>query len=646
MRPVPQPCAPARAQRALGRSGAGVAIGLGHALVAVALGWGLVPGCGPSGARVLQPEITAPATTGRPPPMQGPGLGASAPGIDTPAVAVDAAVDPEAPDAGPPPSIDPVAVAPPSAPTGVDAALAALGAACGGAEGCASGHCVDGLCCEQACASPCTSCALPGMGGRCLPVPAGQDPDNDCTVQPVAMCGLDGTCDGAGACRRYPQGAECAPGGCAGDVEQAARICDGNGSCRPPQTRSCAPTVCRQGSCASRCVNASDCQSGFFCDAGTCRLKRPQGQVCTITGQCATGACVDGVCCNSACTERCSACNLTGSVGRCTPIAAGQDPAGECAFQEPATCGRDGFCDGAGGCRLHREGAVCAAAACRAPTAVGVRTCSGRGVCRPPVSSTSCGAFACNGAVCGTTCQGTVGCVPGFSCNGNTCVEDGLVLHWKLDEEGGATALDSSGNGLNGAYLAEPSRPTPADPVDPPLSFTNAHSRAFARANQQAIVLASMPEPLRPINELTLSVWYRATTVDDGGGGELISLGNNTLLRLRTNDIEVSKRVPNGDLGGAFARCFGTSPGHLNGNWHHVATVIDATTTTIFFDGAQVCQLMNIQPLLYDRGADLVVGRHGEGQANFDFEGNIDEVRVYARALPPERIAALARGGF
>ncbi len=612
-----------------GRSARGVAAAVLALLVC------LGPACGPSGSRNLASVATAEPPSGRrpPPPSQ------EGPGGSTTSGKIDGAVlDPESP---PPPAADAGAGAPPTlAPTDATV-LAPLGATCTAGSGCASGNCADGVCCDTACGMPCHGCGLAGSAGHCVPVPAGVDPKNDCAAQPATTCGLDGTCDGKGGCRKYAAGTQCAPGGCQGDSERSARLCDGNGVCQGARLRNCAPAVCRMDSCSTRCVLATDCQDGFFCDTGTCKLKRNQGQVCTAAIQCATGACVDGVCCNNACNGTCEACNLASSVGECRPVPAGQDPAAECVGQPASTCGNDGTCNGAGACRQHVAGTVCAGAACSGQTATGARICNGRGTCLPPLSTTDCASFACDGQVCGTTCSGTSGCAPGNTCNGTVCAEDGLALYWKLDEADGTTAADSSGHGFQGTYLADPDRALPSTPVEPPLKFANPRSRAFT--GTQAVQLAAMPEALRPTTELTLAAWYRATAVDTGGGSELISLGNNTLLRVRTNDIEVSKRVPNGATG-AHARCFGTVNNHLDGNWHHVATVIDATTVTVYFDGNQVCQLMNVQPLLYDLGSDLFVGRHGNGQTNFDFSGNIDEVRVYTRALPADRIVALARG--
>jgi hypothetical protein len=44
------------------------------------------------------------------------------------------------------------------------------------------------------------------------------------------------------------------------------------------------------------------------------------------------------------------------------------------------------------------------------------------------------------------------------------------------------------------------------------------------------------------------------------------------------------------------------------------------------------------------RGQDFWVGKHGETSTDFDFQGNIDEVRVYNRVLSAAEIQALAQG--
>lgn len=64
----------------------------------------------------------------------------------------------------------------------------ALGDDCDDACACLSGHCSDGVCCNQACDDACTSC---GADGLCAPLPLGQTD---------AACGAGETCNGAGQC--------------------------------------------------------------------------------------------------------------------------------------------------------------------------------------------------------------------------------------------------------------------------------------------------------------------------------------------------------------------------------------------------------------------------------------------------------------
>ncbi|MEZ4248104.1 MAG: hypothetical protein R3B99_07690 [Polyangiales bacterium] len=62
----------------------------------------------------------------------------------------------------------------PDGQTGAD-----LGTTCDVDSACASGSCVDGVCCENACEGTCASCLATDTGGedgRCLPIREGFDP--------------------------------------------------------------------------------------------------------------------------------------------------------------------------------------------------------------------------------------------------------------------------------------------------------------------------------------------------------------------------------------------------------------------------------------------------------------------------------------
>jgi len=46
----------------------------------------------------------------------------------------------------------------------------------------------------------------------------------------------------------------------------------------------------------------------------------------------------------------------------------------------------------------------------------------------------------------------------------------------------------------------------------------------------------------------------------------------------------------------------------------------------------------------YDGGPTLFLGRHPD-TANYDFEGNLDDVRIYGAALSAGQVQGLAQGG-
>jgi hypothetical protein len=312
------------------------------------------------------------------------------------------------------------------------------------------------------------------------------------------------------------------------------------------------------------------------------------------------------------------------------------DPREQCAAEAASSCGRDGACDGNGRCRLHAAGTVCAPAACSQGTQTTARTCNGTGTCIA-ATPTACATYVCAGTACATSCTGDAGCAAGRSCSAGVCVPSGLVLHWRFDEDAGATALDSSGNGHHGTYTGSTGTPTPSA-ERAPLMFDNPRSRAFELAPRHTVVLTNMPAALKPANDLTVSVWYRATRLDSGGS-ELLSAGNSYMLRLVGGGLELIRRHP-----GGWHKCTASLSGHLDGRWHHVAGVLTAAGMFAYFDGNLRCT-NNLGPALsYDLGNAFHAGRHGSGEDPYDFEGNLDDLRVYGRALGAPEIVSIAGG--
>jgi hypothetical protein len=109
-----------------------------------------------------------------------------------------------------------------------------------------------------------------GSIGTCTAAAAGTDPHSDCDAAGVASCGNDGTCDGAGACRKYVAGTVCKAAGCATGALSAASTCDGAGTCAAGTQTSCNGYQCNQAgtACGTACTADTDCTG--FCSAGAC----------------------------------------------------------------------------------------------------------------------------------------------------------------------------------------------------------------------------------------------------------------------------------------------------------------------------------------------------------------------------------------
>ncbi|MBI2393821.1 MAG: hypothetical protein HYV09_29890 [Deltaproteobacteria bacterium] len=195
----------------------------------------------------------------------------------------------------------------------------AKGGTCYAPGACASGFCVDGVCCATACTGQCESCNEPGNAGSCTLV-KGAPRGGRVACTGTGTCA--GTCDGALTGCSYPSTSTvCTAATCVGGTSTGAAFCDGKGACDPtPLPIDCAPYACGATGCKTSCATAADCVSGMFCEAGACAKRKKQGDPCSSPDACATGFCEGGVCCTTACSDACSSCNVPGSVGVCTSV--------------------------------------------------------------------------------------------------------------------------------------------------------------------------------------------------------------------------------------------------------------------------------------------------------------------------------------
>ncbi len=326
------------------------------------------------------------------------------------------------------------------------------GKTCSAGTDCASGNCVDGVCCDTACNGTCVACTAAkkgsGANGTCGAIKVGTDPDNECNPDAQSSCGLNGSCNGAGACQKYVSGTSCQAAFCTGTVLSKTDTCDGNGTCVDNKTQECAPYVCVATGCPTNCnTNGdADCSAGNFCDTSqnpkVCVSKKANGGTCNSSGQCQTGNCVDGFCCDTNCNGNCDVCSMAlGATanGTCT-TAAGYAGNPTCA---PYLC--------------QAGNASCPSSCTTDSQCTGGDYCDSTGHCVPQkANGQSCNLTAdCKVAGCHECVNNN--CVDGFCCNtacGGAC--DACASALGATTNGTCTIVTgSSGNPSCGAYLCQ-----------------------------------------------------------------------------------------------------------------------------------------------------------------------------------------------
>lgn len=157
---------------------------------------------------------------------------------------------------------------------------------CSTNEECASGHCVEGVCCDSECSGRCHSCLAArkawGADGMCGIVKPGTDPRHSCPDE--SGCTLD-VC-GVGECEAGPPQTACGAR-CINATQEKVGTCH-SGQCRysvtpldprdhGPYPGECNPGfACRAEHCQTSCGSDDDCDTngGYACYGGDCQPRK------------------------------------------------------------------------------------------------------------------------------------------------------------------------------------------------------------------------------------------------------------------------------------------------------------------------------------------------------------------------------------
>jgi beta-xylosidase/uncharacterized protein YjdB len=217
-----------------------------------------------------------------------------------------------------------------------------------------------------------------------------------------------------------------------------------------------------------------------------------------------------------------------------------------------------------------------------------------------------------------------------------------LLVAYDFDETGGNVANDASGRGNNGTY------------VRTPAFGTGVHGGSFKMSGggstSTTAPYVSLPVGvLKDVNAVTVSAhvkWTASTTINQW----IFGLGTGDAKYLFASPANGNRVLYSAITTGSWSaesKMAGSAilPG---GTWKHVTVTVDSATKTavLYLDGVEVARATNVtvKPSdLYD-ATKTNSGYIGKSLYASDpyFAGEVDDFRIYSRALPAAEVLELA----
>jgi hypothetical protein len=227
---------------------------------------------------------------------------------------------------------------------------------------------------------------------------------------------------------------------------------------------------------------------------------------------------------------------------------------------------------------------------------------------------------------------------------------DAPLLYYRLEEQGGRIAFDSSGNGFHGSSSNVGAAPGPAPWLGSSANFGGAVEQAHI-----AVPALINPETSNSFfSEITVEGWVKLNAWNNNSsdpndyGLSGLFCGNEwpegSFQFVAVNEGYLAPGVRDSYGGDIFNDYAVWNPTLFKTNeWMLLATVYDSVAQTfrLYVNGAQAAEFnLDYAPPAYLGPSHLGAWLGLDGVLHRFLDGQIDEVAVYARALSAERIAA------
>jgi hypothetical protein len=205
----------------------------------------------------------------------------------------------------------------------------------------------------------------------------------------------------------------------------------------------------------------------------------------------------------------------------------------------------------------------------------------------------------------------------------------GTVSYWKLDENSGTTFSDYF-NGNPATFAGTGGPVFTSGKVNGALDFNGTDHRLSTSAVGT------------PTNGITVMAWINPDSIGTLDRG-IVSKKDAFILEIESTGAKLSFSI----LNGAVLREFEPDvfPGNdlQTGAWTHVAATFDGTTTTLYINGMAVGSETSTLSALGNSNEPYYIGWTAQTNLATDryFDGRIDEVAVFSRALSATEIQQL-----